>query len=158
MTLWCRYGNASTLYLQRFYVYYNFQDDSSRDCWSTVHEMKILYSNIFYNFKSILYPTDIPGPTAAVTALSAHYCTTQTAKLSSSPLSAELWIRVLCALDRTHCAIFRAESRLKYARNLTVTDILPLSAQETFDTTARLQMLDTRRITAVKLREGNKFC
>ena len=62
---------------------------------------------------------------------------------------------VVCTGHWTLCAIFRAESRLKYARNLTVTDILPLSAQETFDITTRLQMLDTRRITAAKVRVIN---
>ena len=113
-----------------------------------VHEMKILYFYIFYIFQSILYPTDIPEPTEAVIALSAHYCTTQTAKFSSSPLTTDrravntcVGALVIVAGTRTYCAIFRAESRLKYARNLTVTDIFPLSAQETFDTTARLQML-----------------
>ena len=157
MTLWCRYGNASTLYLQRFYVYYNFQDDSSRDCWSTVHEMKILYSNIFYSFKSILYPTDISGPTAAVTALSAHYCTTQTAKLSSSPLSAELWICVLCAaLVTGHIVPYSGQSRGYNTLGIWQLRIFCLCQRKKHLTPRHgFKCWDTRRITAAKVRAIN---
>ena len=68
-----------------------------------VHEMKILYFYIFYIFQSILYPTDIPEPTEAVIALSAHYCTTQTAKFSSSPLTTDRRAVNTCVVCTGHC-------------------------------------------------------